>query len=116
VTAWRAMVSLQGVTTGARLQACLDPTPEGLTHCHASISALHSTPLGWAMLGVEKLEGDDDSAITRRVAQGLRSVGENTPLDELRRWRESCSFALVQLFGHQSSKVFVVPPPGRSVC
>ena len=49
--AWHAMVLLRPGPAEALLHACQDPTPEGLTHCHASILAHHLTPLGLVMLG-----------------------------------------------------------------
>ena len=52
----RASMARQGGVTGGanRGLAAGRPWPDppcNMTQCHASISALHSTPLGWVMLG-----------------------------------------------------------------
>lgn len=45
-----------------------------------------------------------NSAVARRATQGLRSFATETPLSELRQWRESSSVALVQMFDHYRSR------------
>lgn len=51
-----------------------------------------------------------NSAVDRRATQGLRSFATESPLNELRLWRESCSVALAQMFGDNESSAVAATP------
>ena len=46
-----------------------------------------------------------DHAATRPATNGLTSLGAHTPLEEIRKWRQSSSVALAQAFGHNGNEI-----------
>lgn len=53
-----------------------------------------------------KLENEgEEHAGTRRATSRLTSLGADTPLEEIRKWRQSSSVALAQAFGHNGNEL-----------
>lgn len=61
-------------------------------------------------LSAQNANGQSDAG---RITQGLRSFATETPLIELRQWRESCSVALAQMFDQNRTSSAAPPTANR---